>query len=229
MSKRTSIGSWAFTIGPYANNPIDFDTVCDRLKELGFDGVELGAFPPHPNPGNPNGPDEGWPGAMPDRIAAGRAAGEDDAEGPRVQRDRRQPLGREADQHGRPVEVHRRVPAQLRVRTRSRHSGDSRRLRPASDDSSRDRLQDRHGSRRAHMEDLLRHCGRERAVRHVGVRARLRLQQAERRGSHSRCGRQAELRPAVRHLPRPDGGRDRRSARKARRRSSPTRSSSSGC
>ena len=68
MSKRTSIGSWAFTIGPYANNPIDFDTVCDRLKELGFDGVELGAFPPHPNPGNPNGPDEGWPGAMPDRT-----------------------------------------------------------------------------------------------------------------------------------------------------------------
>jgi sugar phosphate isomerase/epimerase len=53
MSKRTSIGSWAYTIGPYASNPIDFDTVCDRLKELGFEGVELGAFPPHPNPGNP--------------------------------------------------------------------------------------------------------------------------------------------------------------------------------
>jgi sugar phosphate isomerase/epimerase len=65
MSKRTSIGSWAYTIGPYAKNPIDFDTVCDKLKELGFDGVELGAFPPHPNPGNPNGPDDGWPGAMP--------------------------------------------------------------------------------------------------------------------------------------------------------------------
>jgi sugar phosphate isomerase/epimerase len=67
MSKRTSIGSWAFTIGPYAKNPIDFDTVCDRLKELGFDGVELGAFPPHPNPGNPNGPDDAWPGAMPEK------------------------------------------------------------------------------------------------------------------------------------------------------------------
>ena len=50
MSKRTSIGSWAYTIGPYAANPIDFDTVCDKLKALGFDGVELGAFPPHPNP-----------------------------------------------------------------------------------------------------------------------------------------------------------------------------------
>lgn len=67
MSKRTSIGSWAFTIGPYASNPIDFDTVCTKLKELGFDGVELGAFPPHPNPGNPNGPDDAWPGAMPER------------------------------------------------------------------------------------------------------------------------------------------------------------------
>lgn len=65
MSKRSSIGSWAYTIGPYADKPIDFDTVCTRLKELGFDGVELGAFPPHPNPGNPAGSDEGWPGAMP--------------------------------------------------------------------------------------------------------------------------------------------------------------------
>jgi sugar phosphate isomerase/epimerase len=67
MSKRSSIGSWAFTIGPYAANPIDFDTVCVKLKELGFDGVELGAFPPHPNPGNPNGPDDAWPGAMPEK------------------------------------------------------------------------------------------------------------------------------------------------------------------
>ena len=67
MSKRSSIGSWAYTIGPYADNPIDFDTVCDRLAALGFDGVELGAFPPHPNPGNPSGPDENWGGAMPEK------------------------------------------------------------------------------------------------------------------------------------------------------------------
>jgi sugar phosphate isomerase/epimerase len=65
--KRISIGSWAYTIGLYAKSPIDFDTVCDRLKQLGFDGVELGAFPPHPNPGNPNGPDSEWPGAMPEK------------------------------------------------------------------------------------------------------------------------------------------------------------------
>lgn len=65
--KRSSIGSWAYTIGPYGSSPIDFDTVCRKLKELGFDGVELGAFPPHPNPGNPNGPDDAWPGAMPEK------------------------------------------------------------------------------------------------------------------------------------------------------------------
>ncbi len=65
---KTSIGSWAYTIGPYASHPVPFDTVCQRLKELGFDGVELGAFPPHPNPGNPSGPDSEWPGAMPGKT-----------------------------------------------------------------------------------------------------------------------------------------------------------------
>ncbi len=67
MSKRTSIGSWAYTIGPYASNPVDFATVCTTLKKLGFDGVELGGFPPHPNPGNPNGSNDTWPGAMPEK------------------------------------------------------------------------------------------------------------------------------------------------------------------
>src|SRR4051794_23786313 len=67
MSRRTSIGSWAYTIGPYAKTPIDFKPVCTRLKELGFDGLDLGVFPPHPNPGNPSGPDENWPGAMPSK------------------------------------------------------------------------------------------------------------------------------------------------------------------
>jgi sugar phosphate isomerase/epimerase len=66
MTKRISIGSWAYTIGPYASHPVSFDVVCDRLKALGFDGVELGAFPPHPNPGNPAGADADWPGAMPE-------------------------------------------------------------------------------------------------------------------------------------------------------------------
>jgi sugar phosphate isomerase/epimerase len=48
--KRISIGSWAYTIGPYEKNPVDFGTVCQKLSSLDFDGVELGGFPPHPNP-----------------------------------------------------------------------------------------------------------------------------------------------------------------------------------
>ena len=50
MAKKISIGSWAYTIGPYEKDPVPFDQVVAKLKELGFDGVELGGFPPHPNP-----------------------------------------------------------------------------------------------------------------------------------------------------------------------------------
>jgi len=45
---RVSIGSWAF--GIYAERPLPFERVLDRIAELGFDGVELGAFEPHPEP-----------------------------------------------------------------------------------------------------------------------------------------------------------------------------------
>jgi len=48
--KKISIGSWAYAIGPYADNPVPWDEVITKLKALGFDGVELGGFPPHPNP-----------------------------------------------------------------------------------------------------------------------------------------------------------------------------------
>jgi sugar phosphate isomerase/epimerase len=47
---RLSIGSWAYCFGPYQSHPVPFDTVIDKLAALGFDGVELGAFPPHPYP-----------------------------------------------------------------------------------------------------------------------------------------------------------------------------------
>jgi sugar phosphate isomerase/epimerase len=50
--KRISIGSWAYAIGPYETEPVEFDTVLTKLVELGFDGVELGAFDPHPSPRN---------------------------------------------------------------------------------------------------------------------------------------------------------------------------------
>jgi len=45
-----SIGSWAYSIGPYADKPIPWEEVITTLKGLGFQGVELGGFPPHPNP-----------------------------------------------------------------------------------------------------------------------------------------------------------------------------------
>jgi len=48
--KRISIGTWAYTIGPYAANPVPFDEVLRKLAELGFDGIDLGSFPPHPTP-----------------------------------------------------------------------------------------------------------------------------------------------------------------------------------
>jgi sugar phosphate isomerase/epimerase len=47
---RTSIGTWAFNIGPYADKPVPFDEVGIRLKQLGFDGLELGGFNAYPNP-----------------------------------------------------------------------------------------------------------------------------------------------------------------------------------
>jgi sugar phosphate isomerase/epimerase len=48
--RRTSIGTWAYNIGPYGERPIPFDTVGETLSEIGFDGLELGGFNGYPNP-----------------------------------------------------------------------------------------------------------------------------------------------------------------------------------
>jgi len=48
--KKISMGSWCYTIGPYEKDPVDWEEVITKLKDFGFDGVELGGFPPHPNP-----------------------------------------------------------------------------------------------------------------------------------------------------------------------------------
>ncbi len=48
--KRISIGSWAYSIGPYADTPVAWEEVIQKLSALGFDGVELGGFGIHPNP-----------------------------------------------------------------------------------------------------------------------------------------------------------------------------------
>lgn len=47
---KISIGSWAYAIGPYADNPTPLPEVVQRLNDLGFDGVELGGFKPHAHP-----------------------------------------------------------------------------------------------------------------------------------------------------------------------------------
>ncbi len=45
--KKTSIGTWAYIWGGYKEAPIAFDVALDKLKSLGFDGIEFGAFAPH--------------------------------------------------------------------------------------------------------------------------------------------------------------------------------------
>jgi sugar phosphate isomerase/epimerase len=44
---KISLGSWAFTYGPYEANPIPFDRTAQRLSQTGYDGIEIGGFEPH--------------------------------------------------------------------------------------------------------------------------------------------------------------------------------------
>ena len=47
MSKKISVGTWAYIWGGYADKPIDLPVVAKKLQEYKFDGVELGIFAPH--------------------------------------------------------------------------------------------------------------------------------------------------------------------------------------
>lgn len=49
-----SIGSWAFSFGPFASNPWPFEKVMKYAAEAGYDGVELNGFRPHPHPDDYN-------------------------------------------------------------------------------------------------------------------------------------------------------------------------------
>ena len=53
MKKKTSIGGWAYIWGGYSEDPIPLENVLKRLKELGFEGIEMAAFPPHIEPKTP--------------------------------------------------------------------------------------------------------------------------------------------------------------------------------
>ena len=44
---KISLGSWAFSFGPYASNPVAFEQIAKRLSEAGYDGIEVCGFPPH--------------------------------------------------------------------------------------------------------------------------------------------------------------------------------------
>lgn len=44
---KLSLGSWAFSFGPYADDPIPFERAVLRLSQAGYDGVEVCGFPPH--------------------------------------------------------------------------------------------------------------------------------------------------------------------------------------
>ena len=44
---KISLGSWAFSFGPFAANPIPFEKTVKRLSDAGYDGIEICGFPPH--------------------------------------------------------------------------------------------------------------------------------------------------------------------------------------
>ncbi len=52
--KKISIGAWAFIWGGYEDKPIPLKDVVERLEELNFDGIEMGAFAPHMDPAEYN-------------------------------------------------------------------------------------------------------------------------------------------------------------------------------
>jgi len=42
-----SIGTWTFTVGAYADKPLELDAVVRGAAEIGYSGIALGGFPPH--------------------------------------------------------------------------------------------------------------------------------------------------------------------------------------
>ena len=47
---KLSIGSWAFSFGPFENNPWSFSRLIKWAADAGYDGVEINGFHPHPHP-----------------------------------------------------------------------------------------------------------------------------------------------------------------------------------
>lgn len=45
-----SLGSWAFSFGPFENNPWSFNEFMKYSAQAGYDGIEINGFHPHPHP-----------------------------------------------------------------------------------------------------------------------------------------------------------------------------------
>ena len=45
-----SIGSWAFSFGPFSDNPWSFKRFMEYAASAGYDGIEINGFRPHPHP-----------------------------------------------------------------------------------------------------------------------------------------------------------------------------------
>ncbi|MCD9023710.1 sugar phosphate isomerase/epimerase family protein [Cohnella silvisoli] len=50
MNPKISFGSWAFTFGPFSNDPWSFSRVLKYVSEAGYQGIEINGFAPHPTP-----------------------------------------------------------------------------------------------------------------------------------------------------------------------------------
>lgn len=50
MKKKISVGTWAYIFGAKGDRQFPFDDCLAKIKDLGFDGLELGAWAPHPTP-----------------------------------------------------------------------------------------------------------------------------------------------------------------------------------
>lgn len=51
---KLSLGSWAFSFGPFSKSPWPFSRVLQFTAEAGYDGIEINGFRPHPHPDDYN-------------------------------------------------------------------------------------------------------------------------------------------------------------------------------
>jgi sugar phosphate isomerase/epimerase len=51
---KISLGSWAFSFGPFEKSPWSFEAVSQYCAEAGYDGIEINGFRPHPHPDDYN-------------------------------------------------------------------------------------------------------------------------------------------------------------------------------